>query len=257
MKRLNLFSKVIITMLLVAAGYQQAQAQALNGTYTIGGTSPNYSTLSDAINALNSNGVSGPVQFLIRDGSYSGSSWMGSINNIAGASSDNRITFRSQTGNKPDVVISGNSSSNYIFRFNSASFITVRDLTLVKTSSSYCCVFDIVGTASNDSVLNCTLQAPATTSSSNAAAIVYYTSGHTGSNLVYYNNAFINGGTWAYVYGSNTTTNSNDSRFINNTFSMTSSGYYGIYAYYTSGLKFLNNTFNRTGSGVFYGTYIY
>ena len=118
MKQINIFKHLaLFAAMIVFCNATEAQ---LNGTYTIGGTSPDYTTLSAAISDLNANGVSGPVIFNIRDGSYSGTSWMGSINNITGASSSNTITFRSQSGNKANVTISGNSSSNYIFRFNNA-----------------------------------------------------------------------------------------------------------------------------------------
>ena len=42
----------------------------LNGTKTIGGTSPDYITISDAVNDLHKNGVNGPLIFNIRDGVY-------------------------------------------------------------------------------------------------------------------------------------------------------------------------------------------
>ncbi len=249
MKRILL--QLLLIMITAFAGNVNAQ---LSGTYTIGGASPNYATLSAAITALNNVGVNGPVQFLIRDGSYSGTTWIGSINNISGASPANRITFRSQSGNKANVIITDGSSGNHIFRFNNARYITVRDLTLVKNSTSYSRVFDFTTTASDDSVINCVIQGPATTSSSNATALVY-ANGHTGSNNIFTNCDFVNGGMWAYIYGSGTTSTSNDMKFINSTFTANSSGYYGFYMYYTSGTKFLNNTFNRTGTGYYYFTY--
>jgi hypothetical protein len=253
MKQLNLISKVIIAFLLVATSYQTAKAQ-LSGTYTIGGTSPNYTTLNAAISALNSLGVNGPVQFLIRDGSYSGTTWIGSINNIAGASSTNTITFRSQSGNKANVVITDGSSGNYIFRFNNSRYIIVKDMTLVKSSTSYSRVFDFVSQSSYNTIENCVIQGPATTSSSNATALVYAT-GHTGTDNTFTGCNFINGGSWAYIYGSGTTSTSTNMVFANSTFTATNSGYYGFYTYYTSGLKFHDNTFNRTGSGVYYFHY--
>lgn len=244
-------------MIVVAATLANTGVLAqMSGTYTIGGTNPDFSTLSAAVSALNGNGVNGPVQFLIRDGSYSGTSWIANIGNVAGASSSNRITFRSQSGNKANVTISDGSSNNYIFRFSNAKYITVKDLTLVKTSSSYGRVFDFTSTASNDSVINCTAEAPASTTSSNGMALVYANS-HTGSDNVFYNMQFTNGGAFAYIYGSGTSSTSTNMWFINSKFSQVNSGYYGFYSYYTSGLKFLNNEFTRTGSGTYYFSYSY
>jgi hypothetical protein len=248
-------SKAISLLMLLMVFGSPAGAQ-LSGTYTIGGTSPNYTTLSAAISDLNSNGVNGPVQFLIRDGNYSGSSWIGSINNVPGLSSTNTVTFRSQSGNRANVVISDNSSSNYIFRFNGARYISVEDMTLTKNSTSFGRVFDFVGQSSNIFVDNCVLQASASTSSSNAMALVH-ASGHTGSDNTISNCSFINGGTFVYWWGSSTTATSNGISFINNNFSATNSGYWGVYTYYTRDLAFEGNTCNRTGTGVYYSINMY
>ncbi len=38
-------------------------SQALNGSYTVGGSSPDFATLQDAAHALFVNGMSGPVKY--------------------------------------------------------------------------------------------------------------------------------------------------------------------------------------------------
>ena len=48
-----------------------SNAVCLSGTYTIGGTSPDYSSFSSAISSLVTNGVCGPVVFNVRNGTYS------------------------------------------------------------------------------------------------------------------------------------------------------------------------------------------
>jgi pectin methylesterase-like acyl-CoA thioesterase len=63
----------------------------LNGTYTIGGLNPNYSTLTSAVNSLISNGINGPVVFNIRNGVYQERV---TIPQITGANSLNTITIR-------------------------------------------------------------------------------------------------------------------------------------------------------------------
>ncbi len=256
MKQLNIFRKVLAqSVLLVALATVTATAQ-LSGTYTIG-AGGNYADLSAAISALNSNGVSGPVTFNILDGSYSGSNWRGQINSITGASASNRVTFTSQSNDKTKVTItaSTSSSTDYVFRLNNANFVTVKNLTLQTSSSSYQRMFDFVGQSSNDSVINCLLDGRTTSTSSNYAALVYSYS-FTGSNNVFMNNEFKQGGTWVYWRGSSTTTGPSNTLFVNNSFYNTS-GYYGVYSYYTSGLKFHNNTMERDGSGTFYTTYNY
>ena len=251
MKQVNFLKQTALFAAIMCVCSLTATAQ-LNGTYTVGGASPDYSTLSAAISALNSSGVNGPVDFVIRDGSYSGTSWRGIINNVSGASATNRITFRSQGGNKNSVTISANSSGNYIFRFNGARYITVKNMTLKTTNTSYQRLFDYRGTASYNNIENCSLEGRTTTSSSNARALVYMNSGHTGTDNKFDNCNFLNGGTWVYMYGSNTSSTSNNALFTNNSFSSTNSTYYGIYTYYVKAMHFDNNTFSRTGSGYFY-----
>ena len=70
MKKLYILGFIIPFCL--SAGILKAQ---LSGTYTVGGTSPDYATISDAVAALNnvSNNITGPVHlifapmFMMRD----------------------------------------------------------------------------------------------------------------------------------------------------------------------------------------------
>ncbi len=84
-------------------------AQPMNGNYTVGGSSPDFLTLQDAADAIESNGVSGPVFMNIRPGIYMRDGGLSSVmildgnnGNIAGTSSVNRITFQ------PDEAAGGN-----------------------------------------------------------------------------------------------------------------------------------------------------
>ena len=73
-------------------------SQPLNGSYTVGGTSPDFTTLQDAANALKWNGISGPVTFNIRPGTYMKDNGVSSVmiidSIINGNTEANRITFR-------------------------------------------------------------------------------------------------------------------------------------------------------------------
>lgn len=255
MKYINKLKQVLVATLVFAA-IAPASAQ-LSGSYTIGGTSPDYATLSAAIAALNTNGVNGPVTFLIRDGSYSGTAWMGTINTVTGASATNRVTFTSQSNDNTKVTITASttSSNNFVFRFNDASYITVKDLTLKTSSASYQNMFDFVATSSNDSVVNCVLSGQTSSSSAEAAALVRANS-FTGNNNVFMSNTFTQGGSWFYWRGTGTTTGPSNTLLYGNTFTNTS-GYYGIYSYYTSGLKINNNVISRDGTGTYYTMYNY
>ncbi|MFP9116702.1 T9SS sorting signal type C domain-containing protein [Flavobacterium sp. RNTU_13] len=74
-----------------------APVAGLSGTYTIGATGANYTTITAAVNALNSQGVAGPVTFRFKDANYNnttGETFPIVINAVSGASATNTITFK-------------------------------------------------------------------------------------------------------------------------------------------------------------------
>ncbi|TSJ42297.1 T9SS type A sorting domain-containing protein [Fluviicola chungangensis] len=138
------------------AGIGHAQ---LSGTYTIGGSSPSYSTITAAVNALNAQGVSGPVTFNIRDGIYAEHVI---IDQIAGASQTNRIIFQSESLDSSLVRWEFNNTilaDNYVCRLNGADFITIRHLTLARdlSSSQGCRTVIFENGAHNNRVEHCRL----------------------------------------------------------------------------------------------------
>lgn len=254
MKHFNKLKKALLPICLMLFGVFSAFAQPLNGTYTIGGTSPNYADLSTAVTALNNNGVSGPVIFNIRSGSYSGSNWVGSINSITGASATNTVTFQPESGaGTVTLAFAGTSSTNYIFRLNNASYVTIKDLTLSNTGTTYGTDVMLVGSASNNTVNNCVLTGNTGTSTSTNKARVY-ASGNTGSNNTFTNNTFPAGSGYAfYLYGSSSPRPSN-TVIANNTID---AYYSAVYSFYNDDLKIRNNTITKNTSGAFYNIYLY
>ena len=115
-------------------------AQPLSGSYTVGGTSPDFATPQDAAIALKSRGVGGPTFFNLRPGVYTrnaGTSPVLALDTIiAGLSASNRITFRpdgSQGGNVDNVIFqidftdpnNGNSALVWV----KIPFLTIRNIT--------------------------------------------------------------------------------------------------------------------------------
>ncbi len=80
----------------------------LSGTYTIGGTLPDYSTILSATTALTTQGVSGSVTFNIRNGTYY--EYI-AITSIPGSSASDTITFQSESGDSSLVKITYNTNS--------------------------------------------------------------------------------------------------------------------------------------------------
>lgn len=132
MKMRQLRTTVLLLFMTVLGG--TAFGQALSGNYTIdpsGSGSSNYTSVDDAADALSTNGVSGAVVFEIADGTYSGQV---DLDDIAGASSTNTITFLGNSSDRGEVVIT--SSSRYTLYYTGADWVTFKDLTVENTYSS-------------------------------------------------------------------------------------------------------------------------
>ncbi len=263
MKHFNKTMVYLLPLLFILVAGTTVMAQPLNGTYTVYGTGADYSNLQAAANDLNSRGVSGPVVFKIRPGTWTSSSTSdASIINVSGSSSTNTITFEAENGNAATTEIrntntSSSSSSNFIFRFNNAKYIRVRNLTLNKTYSSRGRVLYFNGTAQYNIVEDCIMKGSTSTSSSTSNARVYATSMRSGHHNIVRNNV-IEGGSYSYYWRGNSSSSSNlspDNEFSGNV--CTPAGYYGIYTYYTKNQKINGNTINSTRSSYFYGIYVY
>lgn len=271
MKHLNYLKQLLLPVLLLLSA--AATAVPLNGTYTVYGAGASYTDLAAAITALNGNGVSGPVVFNIRAGSYSGTTAQGVVNQITGASSTNTVTFQAESG--PGTTTLNPSatgySTNFIFGLNNAQWIIIKDLTLSNTaiSTTYGTDVDFIGSASNNIVTNCVLTGnTATGTSTYKSRILAYwasmpsatsgTAGFTGSNNKVLNCQFPAGTSYGvYLYG-NTGAATHANGFEISGCNMTP--FIGaIYANYFNNLKFNNNivTRNTASTGTWYGFYFY
>lgn len=103
-----------------------ASAQ-LNGTYTVGGSSPNYATLTAAVADLMSNGATGNVTFDIRPGTYTGQYALGAIPGTPG-----NVTFRNTTNGAQPVNLQWDAtgtSDNFIFQVDGTDGVRFEKLT--------------------------------------------------------------------------------------------------------------------------------
>lgn len=117
----------------------------LCGSYTIGGTDPDFASLTKAAEVLNSAGITCPVVFLVRDGNYEEKFILGEIN---GASLENTITFKAEN----------NDSSLAILKINAAA---VNYEPMIKLDKSQYVSFVHLGLATGSSagIANCAIQA--------------------------------------------------------------------------------------------------
>ena len=140
----------------------------LSGTYTIGGSAPDYNSFADAVNALVAEGVSGPVIFNVRTGTYQEQV---TIPSITGSSATNTITFQSESGDSTEVVLehSSGSSSNYTLKLDGAQWMTFRKMTLKAGHGTYVRVAELSEGADHNSFENNVIDA----NSGNAYAAIY------------------------------------------------------------------------------------
>ena len=123
------------------------------GTYTVGGTSPNFATIDDAVNAASCGGIGGPVIFSIRPGTYSVNT---TLNNVPGATSGNSITFTSSTAVVSDVVLTPDANTS-VMVVNGVQGITFSNLTFQRsvTPASLSHLLHYTSSANGGVVINC------------------------------------------------------------------------------------------------------
>jgi hypothetical protein len=126
-----------------------ACSSLLNGTYTIGGTNPDFNTFADAVLALDQCGINGPVTFNVASGTYIEQFELGVIN---GASATNTVTFKSTAGDSSLVILkydATGSQDNYVVKLDGASYLNFEGISFVAEDSTYARVFVLKNTVSD------------------------------------------------------------------------------------------------------------
>jgi len=230
------------------------------GAYTVGGTSPDFTTLNDAVYALNYGGISGSVIFNIRDGSYDEQVV---LSEIIGANSENTVTFQSESGDSTAVIVSyaANYSNNYVIKLDGADYVTFKNLTLKSLGTSYCRVIELTNGSSNNHFSNNVIEGVNSTSSSDYRAVIYSSGGSVVNsndhNNTFTQNAIRNGSYGFYLigYGSETGFLENNLVISNNNF--TDQYYRSIYLrFQNSPIVEQNNIETNTAYNTFYGILI-
>ena len=176
----------------------------MSGTYTIG-TGGTYSKVSDAVNDLMLKGVSAPVTFNIKAGTYIENI---SMRAIPGTSDADTVTFQSESGVASDAVIfysANNSDANYVWEFNAASHIYFRNLTLQSDNTNgaqYGRIMVLHGASGDLAIRNAILKgSPVNTSSSNFHLI--YSTNAVIQRFTLSNDSLTGGSTGIYMSGVN------------------------------------------------------
>ncbi|MBL7727886.1 MAG: gliding motility-associated C-terminal domain-containing protein, partial [Dinghuibacter sp.] len=227
------------------------------GVYTINNTLPtggiNYNSFNAAVAALQC-GIAGHVYFDVAPGTYTEQVRM---NPIGGSGDNARVTFRSANGNPASVILTNNATvaaNNYTLKLDSASYVTYKDMTINATNTSNGRVVDIAGTTTKDSILNCIINAPVTTSATQNIVGIH-ADNLVGAQNVIKGNTINNGSSGIYFEGTNATNLTRNHTIDSNTVS--GSYQYGIFASFMERPVVTRNTVNRSGPGATssYGIY--
>ncbi|MCF8296604.1 MAG: right-handed parallel beta-helix repeat-containing protein, partial [Saprospiraceae bacterium] len=174
---------------------------AMSGTYQIGGTSSDFASFSQAVNALMSCGVSGAVTINIAPGTYNEQV---NIDNISGTYASNTVTFKSLNDDSSSVILQYapiESNKNFVVQFNHCHHISFKQITIKNLSSSYGHVVVFTDSAYLNSIENNHLEGLVTTSSSDDFAIIYNPKNSTEHMQTIKNNRIMNGSFGISLYG--------------------------------------------------------
>ncbi len=219
-------------------------ATPMNGTYTIGGASPDFTNFTSATNALRVRGVDGPVVFNVRNGTYNEAiSLLGSA--IQGVNATNTVIFQSQSGLRDSVTLS---NSGTPLSLAGLSYFTFRNMS-IKSTLAGINVVNISGINESISLYNCVLSAPltsATSSTINANGATLRNS-TISRNLIYgsYYGVYINSPAANRTFGTVVDSNTISGQY-----------YHPLYIYYTYNFKLRGNTIDLN-SGTYTYNYLY
>jgi hypothetical protein len=236
-----------------------------SGTYTInkavatGGG--NYASFADAVAAISSCGIAGPVTFNVapNSGPYNEQVVIGQVLNT---STTNTVTFN---GNGNSLVYNSTTSANRAgILLNGSDHIIFDSLIVTGSSGTYAWGIVLTNQADSNIVRKCTINIGNLTSTStnyigvvlNGSASSTATEGNNGNGNIFDKNT-INGGYYGYyVYGSSSNANKNNI-FRNST--VLNNYSYSIYLVYQSGAVVSKNNISRparTTSGTATGVYM-
>ncbi len=220
---------------------------ALLGTYTIGGSNPDFDSLKTAVAALNLGGAAGPVTFNIRTGTYLETL---TITDYPGSDCDRPVTFQSETGDSTDVVITNLGINANTITLNGADGVIFKHLTLVSVNPAFSKVVNYFNGAHCNQFLNDHIDGFESTSTSIEDAVIYSSNTLDTAN-VFKNNWIEHGSMAFYLAGNGASANT----LIQHNF-LDHNYYTGIYGSSESGIKILDNTISGDGYTYYIGIYL-
>lgn len=233
----------------------------MSGVYTInplGSGGRNFLTFAAAMDALNCGGVLGDVVFNVSPGTYSEQL---EFFRIPGASDSTRITFRSSTLNKADVILSFNgqtATKNYVVNFKGTEYVNFEYMTVRTTNTTYgrIFVFDVLlgVNSANIKLRYNNIEGPVVTTSSDANALVFAAASSDAHDIDIIGNTLLNGSMAVYM-GGKSIINQYSLRCHIDSNTITNPYYYGVYLTNRATQTLRNNIINP-GASSYYGVFI-
>ncbi len=237
-----------------AGVYTIDSAIATNYTGIVG---QNFQTFTDAITAMQC-GIKGNVIFDVKKGTYNEQII---VPVVQGVSANNTITFQGSNGTASNAKIISNGATdttNYTIKFDSAQYVTLKNIFVENSNTSYSRVIDIANGSSNINIQYCNITTPVTTNTSQTFAAIF-SSPTRGRNITIKGNNIIGGSQGIYFTGTSgnavnvvaTYEHLIDSNNISNVYGA------GIFTQYTLGLKVSKNhiTYNTASAIATAGIY--
>jgi hypothetical protein len=220
---------------------------SLSGNYTIdpAGSGPNnFVSFTTAANELKNRGVCGPILITVAPGTYNEQANFTSIN---GASATNTITIDGVDTATRKLVFAGSTTSYPTLIISGVPYMTVKNLAITATNSSYGFGVLINGTSNGTRITKCNINAVAGATGTGSAGIVVggsitsYSTGGKVDNITIDSNT-VSGGYFGVVFYHSSANIGTLNRILNNTILNTYQ--YGIYSTYNSGITISNNFIN-------------
>jgi len=145
---------------------------ALSGQFTIGsGDGADFATITDATNALKCGGISGPVTFLLEDGTYKEKV---TLSTIPGSSNFNTVSFEAKSGNNNNVVVSyGAGDATMVL--NGVSYVSFENITFDHKSATYGNCMRVDGKSNNLKFKGVVFDGVETSTTGTTVSTVYFT----------------------------------------------------------------------------------
>jgi len=220
--------------------YNDFHTSLAGGTYQIGNsTSADFASLYDAIDAMNTYGICGPIVLNLENGTYIGQYTIG---NISGLSAANTITIQSLSGNAADVelkFITTNYVASHIIKLDGAGYTTIKNLSFSTVGSSYSRAINIINSSDHVFIDSCIIKGGNTTSYGDYNSLIHVANS---SHIKISNSTFKDGTASLYLNMTNVSSMT-DFNIVNNTFS--DFYQYGVWAVsLTDSLNIIGNNFD-------------